>query len=403
MYSSSIILPDYLLKCQSVIRSIYDEKNFLYCVIRHLWPVTAKITHFKDFPRKYEQKFNLEGLTFPLDFKRIKTFVRKNRHLPLTIRVFFESEAKLCVLDTFSNVRDKRKRYKKVLNLLMMKSDPELSSCGTEKEDGFSSTISTIKNLNHQHHFFTIKNIRAFLNKRRHHLSLTAVRQNYYYCRICLMNFRSNKKQKAHHEVCQRDKQEVLYVQKGSVLKFSKQRNQFKAPVIGFADFECYMEENTDNNAGQQVCRRCEKLTSKCHCDKSSNQVLSNHKACGFSICFVDSDNVVFHQETYGGTDAVKVFLDRMPYYEEIVNQRKQRFRSTAEIKATEEDWHRYHAATRCHICDSPFGDQNSHLYRKVIDHDHVSGGNIQAAHSICNLQRQGPYLTPIYFHNGQG
>ena len=47
--------------------------------------------------------------------------------------------------------------------------------------------------------------------------------------------------------------------------------------------------------------------------------------------------------------------------------------------------------------------DSSSRLYKKVVDHDHVTGNIVQAAHSICNLQRQGPFRTPIYFHNAKG
>ena len=74
----------------------------------------------------------------------------------------------------------------------------------------------------------------------------------------------------------------------------------------------------------------------------------------------------------------------------------------TGKIIATQEEWHRYHQQTHCHICTTPLKD-GSQLYRKVPDHDHVSGKLIGAAHLLCNLQRQGPYLTPIYFHNAQG
>ena len=42
-------------------------------------------------------------------------------------------------------------------------------------------------------------------------------------------------------------------------------------------------------------------------------------------------------------------------------------------------------------------------IYRKVLDHDHVTGKIMGAAHSLCNLTRSGPYHTPIFFHNAQG
>ena len=116
----------------------------------------------------------------------------------------------------------------------------------------------------------------------------------------------------------------------------------------------------------------------------------------------MDSDNDVFFQETYGGDDAVDVFLSKLAHYGKIVDERKQRFRKRTEVKATQEEWRRYHEATHCHICEREFVPE-SRMYKKVVDHDHVTGGKMQVAHSICNLHRQGPYHTPLYFHNRQG
>ena len=96
------------------------------------------------------------------------------------------------------------------------------------------------------------------------------------------------------------------------------------------------------------------------------------------------------------------MFLDKMLEYHTIVEERKQKFRSVEQIKASSKEWEKYHAVANCHICLQPFEAEN-HLYRRVPDHDHVTGKMMGAAHLICNLQRQGPYLTPIYFHNAQG
>ena len=116
----------------------------------------------------------------------------------------------------------------------------------------------------------------------------------------------------------------------------------------------------------------------------------------------MDSDNDVFFQETYSGDDAVEVFLSKLAHYGKIVDERKQRFRKRSDVKASAEEWERYHEATHCHICEKEFKPRLK-LYKKVVDHDHVSGGKMRAAHLICNLHRQGPFHTSIYFHNGQG
>lgn len=42
-------------------------------------------------------------------------------------------------------------------------------------------------------------------------------------------------------------------------------------------------------------------------------------------------------------------------------------------------------------------------LYREVCDHDHLTGLNRGAAHSICNLNYKVPSFIPVFFHNFSG
>ena len=392
-------MPEYLLKCRSVIwNRKYDEKNFLYCIIRHLWPETANIRQCEKIPKEYVEKFNLGVLSFPLQFSQISKFVRINKHLPLRIRVLFEGEYQLSVLDVFSNRSGEKNKNKNTLNLLMIKSDCQISSADKDSID--VSGISNVRDLEHQHHFFTIANLTAFLNNRKHIMSERRQhRSQFYFCDSCLRDFRSREKQKSHKKICQKDKQAVIYPERGSVLNFGKQRNAFKAPVIGFADFECFMEKSEQE---EKKCKTCGKAWVSCECQVSGCVELSNHRACGYSICFVDSENEVFYQETYRRTDAVENFLSKLDHFEMVVEARKQQFKNTSQIIGSENDWEEYHAATLCHICKKEFVPF-SRLYKKVVDHDHVTGNIVQEAHSICNLQRQGPFRTPICFHNAKG
>ena len=147
MNSNSINVPEYLLKCKSVIwNRKYDEKNFLYCVISHLWPETANIRQCKKIPKEYVAKFNLQGLTFPLQFRQISKFVRINKHLPLRTRVLFEGEYQLSVLDVFSNRSGEKNKNKNMLNLLMIKSDCQISSADKVSID--VNAISNISSIN---------------------------------------------------------------------------------------------------------------------------------------------------------------------------------------------------------------------------------------------------------------
>ena len=135
---------------------VYDEKNFLYCVVRHLWRLqTAHITLFKNIPKRYLKQFNLEGLKFPLQYRQIKKFVQKNKHLKLNIRVLFDDETEVSVMDTFSNRTNDKNKTKNILNLLMLKYDRSYKEA--DPEGIKTGTFSTLRQLEHEYHFFTIK------------------------------------------------------------------------------------------------------------------------------------------------------------------------------------------------------------------------------------------------------
>ena len=163
-------------------------------------------------------------------------------------------------------------------------------------------------------------------------------------------------------------------------------------PVVGFCDFESVLQRNKERSE----CRLCSKLD--CLCAFPTSDDINVHRLVGYSLLFQMN---VFLQDEYVGEDAAKHFLDQLPHYERIVEERKQKFRDVHKIKASPREWQMYQKATVCHICSLKFQD-GSRNYRKVLDHDHVTGKIVGAAHSLCNLTRTGPFHTPIFFRNTQ-
>ena len=65
----------------------------------------------------------------------------------------------------------------------------------------------------------------------------------------------------------------------------------------------------------------------------------------------------------------------------------------------------RHLEATVCCICrrtDRPFAGEHAD-WRKVHDHDHVTGYYIGATHDNCNRQRKVIYDVSVFFHNLRG
>ena len=65
----------------------------------------------------------------------------------------------------------------------------------------------------------------------------------------------------------------------------------------------------------------------------------------------------------------------------------------------------RYNGATECCICHNknrPFNNGDDD-WRKVRDHDHVTGYFLGAAHNLCNKRRRVVFQIPVFIHNFRG
>ena len=91
--SSYIPLPDWISKKRAIINiQNRDEKCFLWCVLRYLYPRDKNDTRLTDL-KKYENSLNTKGINFPMKLKDISKFDKLNPSLP-GINVFSVSENK---------------------------------------------------------------------------------------------------------------------------------------------------------------------------------------------------------------------------------------------------------------------------------------------------------------------
>ena len=91
--SSYISLPDWISKKRAIINiQNRDEKCFLWCILRYLYPRDKNDTRLTDL-KKYENSLNTKGINFPMKLKDISKFEKLNPSLP-GINVFSVSENK---------------------------------------------------------------------------------------------------------------------------------------------------------------------------------------------------------------------------------------------------------------------------------------------------------------------
>ena len=369
----------------------YNKYQVLYIIIRHLFPELAYAKN-NQIDKSYIQKFNIKKLEFPLTFIGLQKLIKKNKHLPINVNVIYDAEGTISNLGLISN---KKNNKKNVLHLLMFKTDTSDNSTDFVFQKFDKNKKLEIKPQNH--YFYKIINIQKLLNYRDYILSEKKIKsaQRNFYCEKCFLRFRSREKMIRHYKTCV-DNQNLIYPKKGAQLAFSNVTHSTKVPVLGFCDFESVLQRNSERSH----CKQCNK--DECQCNASKTQNINIHRPIGYSIMFVDSKNKVFFEEAYAGVDCVKHFFERLKHYEKIVEAKKQIFKKVKQINATPEEWELFYETKECHICKKPFSNVSFKL-KKVVDHDHVSGKIVGAAHSICNFKRQSPYYTTIFFHNAQG
>ena len=80
--SSYIDLPDWIKNKKAIVNiQNKDEKCFLWCILRYLYPKERDEQRFADL-KKYEFSLNTKGITFPMKLKDISKFEKLNPELP---------------------------------------------------------------------------------------------------------------------------------------------------------------------------------------------------------------------------------------------------------------------------------------------------------------------------------
>ena len=367
----------------------YHDRHILYLILRHLFGEYFSAQNFDQIPSRYVDKFRgLEKVSFPVTFGGLKKLVKVNRHLPVTIHVLSHRQTSITDLGVISNQKKEQQAPKERILYLMM----FVKKLSAEDAAALDKPIC---------YFYKIHDMRKLFNFRLWKLCPRKTKTRYNnirkntYCESCFARFRSNFKKEKHVKTC--DKEQILTypdtARGDDTLSFGHSLHLQALPVIGFCDFESVLQRRRE----RQHCAKCSQ--EECECNISVSRDLEDHRPVGYSILFVDKNDRVFFQEEYAGTDCARYFLKQVTKYELIVHQRKQLFQR--KIRASPKDWKAYESAQVCHICSRPF--TNTRNGRKVVDHDHATGKIVGAAHSICNLRRQPPSCTPIFFHNAQG
>ena len=348
--SSYISLPNWISNKKAIVNiQNKDDKCFLWCILRYLYPRDRDEERLKDL-KKYEFSLNTKGITFPMKLKDITKFEKLNPSLP-GINVFSVNESK-----KFYPLRMAERDCLNTIDLFLY------------EEDGVS-------------HYSLIKDFTRLIKTQK-----TASKNGLFYiCKKCFTHFTKYELLEKHIKYCSNNETVCVNMpEPNTMLYFKNYYKQLPIPFVVYADFECFTKP-------MNTCSPNPK--------ESYNYNYQKHEPSGF--CFYIKGVVdkkfkpIIYTKKKEDEDISKVFVEKLT--EGTKGIYNEFYRRPKPLRLTREEQKLFDKAKTCHICNKELKED------KVRDHCHFTGQYRGAAHNSCNLQCRKPLVLPVIFHNLQG
>ena len=354
--SSYIDLPQFLKNKNAIVNmQNEDNKCFLWSVLRALNPKDKNPGRIDKDLRSKENTINMEGISYPVDFRGIDRFEKQNPDISISILGY--------------------NTYEKVYPLKISKYTKG------KKEDGrkYDITLLLLKDGENSH-YCLVKNISALLTTQ-----LNKRKSKFYFCLNCLNGYDGEEKLNKHKEYCsEKESIKINMPPPNTYIKFDKLLNAEKAPFVIYADFESLIKplDNCDPDPNKSYTKKYQKHepVSFCYYIKSFNESVYTSKKRSYI------------QEKPEDPDAIDVFINWIE--EDVKNIAKL---GNKEMIITEEEEEQFNKASDCWICGKKLNID------RVKDHCHYTGQYRGAAHNSCNLKYRKQNNISVFFHNLAG
>ena len=203
--SSYIPLPGWISSKKAIVNiQNKDEKCFLWCILRYLYPKETHEERVKDL-KKYEFSLNTKGINFPMKLKDITKFEKLNPELP-GINVF--SYETMIIYPLRMAERD-------CLNTIDL---------FLHEEDGVS-------------HYSLIKNFHRLIKSQK----TISKNGKIFICKKCFTHFTKEELLEKHIKYCSNNETVVVNMpEPNTMLYFKNYYKQLPIPFVVYADFECF-------------------------------------------------------------------------------------------------------------------------------------------------------------------
>ena len=352
--SSYIDLPKELKNKKAIINmKNEDNKCFLWSVLRALNPTNNHPERIDNNLKSKEDTLNMEGITYPVDFKGIKRFEKQNPDISISVLGYSKKEKIYPLGD--NNNKNKNKRKHNIVLLLI--------------KDGDNS------------HYCLVKNLSALLTSQ-----VNSHKSKFYFCLNCLIGYDDPEKLENHKEYC--DEKESIKInmpKPNTFIKFKNYLHGEKAPFAIYADFESYNKPIYTNTPDPN-----KSYTNKLTIQEPASFV---YYIKSFNESVYKSQLRSYVKENEEDPDVIDVFINWLESDVKIISEL-----GNEPMKITPEEQEEFNQASTCWICEKLLNIQD-----RVRDHCHFTGRYRGAACNICNLKYRKPNNISVFFHNLTG
>lgn len=370
--SSHMDLPDEIANRKAIVNiQNTDNKCFLWSILAFLHrEEVLKDSYRVSKYKRYENKLNMDGITYPVTLKQIDLFEKNNSNICVNVYMLEDSyendENKKIVVP----VRISKHIGEQTVHLLLLYDDSKTSINKKKSE----KIVNLIDNFSIKTHYCWIKSLAKLI-----HADVTCHRGKIFVCDRCLHYFYSSEKLEAHSIQCrsQNECKVTLPTEEDKWLSFTNYSNQLEVDYIIYADIESILKTDLSNeqNMPSGVYQRHIAYTIGYYFHSRSNAKKSYYKSYSGKDCI----------EWFAG-EITRIAKDLWP----IMNAELPML--PIGYKQEEE----FEKSNKCFICEQPFLDPDE----KVHDHSHRNGLYRGAAHNNCNLKFKEKNFVPVCFHN---
>ena len=328
---------------------------FLWSVLRALNPKDDHPERIDNDLKSKENTLNMEGISYPVDFKGVDRFEHLNLDISISI-LGYNKDEKTYPLRISKYTKCKKEDGRKYDIVLLLIKDGENS------------------------HYCLVKNLSALLASQVNNHD-----HKRYFCLNCFNSFKDENKLEEHKDYCyENESVKINMPPANTFLKFKNFLHSEKAPFAIYTDFESLIKpmDNCDPDPNKSYTKKYQKHEpiSFCYYIKSFNE--SVYK----------SQKKSYIKEKPEDPNAMDVFIKWLEEdVKDIANIK------IKPIEITKEEEKQFYKASDCWICGKELkGD-------RVKDHCHYTGRYRGPAHNICNLKYSKPNSISVFFHNLTG